>query len=146
MCLGPDKFFKGLLALAGVLLKSEGIKQDDLHALVKQEMCLDNTNATQLIQCLLQRAMLVSVRKGYESALQPGEIFYQPAYQSVIETLIAIELANLAHADGQIPSHLVREEGILGISTTLIFVDTNTLPASDGLWGNQLNEDTRSID
>lgn len=140
--LGPDKFWKGLRALAGVVLKSKDIKHDELHALIKREMCLDDTNATKLIHCLVDRAMFVSLKKGYESAFKPGEIFYQPAHQSVIESLIAIELASLAHAGERIPNHLVKEEGILEIVATLIFVDTNTLPAADGMWGNQLTEDT----
>lgn len=140
--IGPNKFLKCLLAIAVELLNKGDIKHDELHAMVKQKMSLDDTNATKLIQCLVDRAMFISVNKGYKSALQPGEIFYQPAYQSVIETLIAIELASLAHADESIPNHLLQEGGILEIAATLIFVDKNTLPASDAMWGNQLTEDT----
>lgn len=140
--IGPNKFWKCLLAIAVELLNKGDIKHDELHAMVKQKMSLDDTNATKLIQCLVERAMFVSVKKGYESALQPGEIFYQPAYQSVIETLIATELASLAHAGESIPNHLLQEGGILEIAATLIFVDKNTLPASDGMWGNQVSEDT----
>lgn len=140
--LGPDKFWKGLRALAGVVLKSKDIKHDALHALIKREMCLDDTNATKLIHCLVDRAMLVSFKKGYKGPLNPGEVFYQPAHQSVIETLIAIELQSLAQAGNPIPDHLVKEEGILEISTALIFVDGNILPAADDMWGNQLTEDT----
>ncbi len=140
--IGPDKFLKGLLAIAGKLLTCGDIKHDELHKMVKQKMLLDDTNATKVIQCLVDRAMLVSFKKGYKGPLKPGEIFYQPAHQSVIETLIAIELKSLAQAGKPIPNHLVKEEGILEISATLIFVDENTLPAADGMWGNQLTEDT----
>ncbi len=138
--IGPDKFWGGLLEVASVLLSGRDIKHDDLHAVIKGKMSLDDVSATKVIECLVERAILVSYKKGYVSALKPGDTFYQPAFQAVIESLIAIELAELTVTGKPIPDHLVRQEGILEITATLLYADHDILPAIDGIWGKQLSE------
>jgi hypothetical protein len=140
--IGPEKFLSGLLEIASIFLNNRDIKHDNLHLLIKSKMSIDEISATKVIGCLVERAIIVSYRKGYISALKPGDIFYQPAFQAVIESLISIELADLTVAGKPIPHHLLREDGILEITAALMYGDHDILPAQDGLWGKQLPEAT----
>lgn len=138
--IGPNKFLSGLQKVASILLSHRDIKHDDLHAIIKENMSLDDISATKVIKCLAELAIFVSYRKDDQSALKPGETFYQPAFQAVIESLIAIELAETTVEGKAIPDHLIIQEGILEITATLLYVDYDILPAVDGIWSEQLLE------
>lgn len=139
--IGPDKLLIGLVNVAKFFLENQEIQHDALVSMIKQPIQLDDGHVNSLINRLINHGLLISFKKGFGDPLKPGETWYQPSYQPVIEFLIATEVVRAVIEKNELPDHLKRQDGILGIASTMLFIDHNILPDEDGLWGHTFGEE-----
>lgn len=140
--IAPDRFLLALRKVAQHFMQNEDVQHEALASLIKSELQLEDGYINSVIDHLLNHGLLVSFKKGVASPLNPGSTFYQPSFQPIIEFLLALEVIELVQAGKKIPDHLEYKVGVLGIATTMLFIDHDVLPAKDGLWGDILSENT----